>query len=102
MAHKEVIPAAEALVALQAAEKRVELDILVGAEGAALDEINDGGESRIGHEFALGPLGPQTGHLLLPAPEEEEILLTNLLADLDVRPVVGADDQAPVHREFHV
>ncbi len=35
-------------------------------------------------------------------PEEEEILGSDLLADLHVGPIQGADGQRAIHRELHV
>ena len=77
---------------------------LVGGEVVRSDPVDHGAEFVVGREEFLGivTLRPEGLHLLDGHAEDEDVLLADLLADLDVGPVERADRQGPVERELHV
>jgi len=55
-----------------------------------------------GGDLQLGPLLAQLGDLVGPVPEDEHVVLPNLLGNLHVGPVHGAHYEGAVHGELHV
>mmetsp|Transcript_32717 Transcript_32717/g.82484 ORF Transcript_32717/g.82484 Transcript_32717/m.82484 type:complete len:471 (-) Transcript_32717:404-1816(-) len=100
LSHQEVVPAPEALVALEARQKLVELPL--AAEHARLNGVHHRGEAHVGHKLPRRTLGARRLHLRLLDAEEEEIFVAHALADLHVSAVQRADDEAAVHLELHV
>ena len=67
----------------------------------------DQGEGLLQSGKALQPfpgtvLAAEVADLLDCLTEEEEVVGPNLLADLDVRPIQGANGECPIHGELHV
>ena len=73
-------------------------------EEAAADEIDHLAEALIGRVVVRRPVAVrlQRHHLLGVQPEQEEILRTDLIAQLDIGAIQGADGERTVHRELHV
>ena len=70
--------------------------------GPVVDARVEGVLELLGRRAVRRALGPQPRHLLRARAEYEHVLLANLLRDLDVGAVHGADDEAAVHRKLHV
>jgi len=47
-------------------------------------------------------LGPELRHLICAVPKDEHVILPNLLSNLHVGAVHGANDEAAIHHELHV
>ena len=77
---------------------------ILGGKVTGGDQIEGLFEFRIRLIIVARPIttGFNCLHLVGGQTEEEEILMTHLVADFDVRAVQGADGQGPIHGEFHV
>ena len=88
----------------QALMECAETAMLAGREIVAAEPVDDGPQFLVG--VVVVPravtLRPERGNLLDREAEDENILIPDLLADLDVGAVERADGERAVQRKFHV